>query len=85
MYTKWTQHLSDPKERENFLLHLRSAKPVLERLMDIIKEEEGVLDKSELSIKSFDTPNWPFLQAYKNGYRSGLNLTQKLIDLDQQK
>lgn len=85
MYTKWTQHLKDPEEKQRFENSIRSAAPVLEQLQVFLKEEELALNRSETDIRVFDQPNWAERQAFKNGYRSCLGILQKLVDLDQQK
>jgi hypothetical protein len=85
MYTKWTQHLKDEEEKARFENTILSSKKVLDRLIQILDEEEQALDRSELDIKSFDHPGWAYKQAFKNGYRSSLGVLKKLIDLDQQK
>jgi len=86
MITKWTQHLKDPKEVEEFKRAVRSAKPVLECLKLMVEDQVKQLDSSELDAKSFDNPNWAYKQAYKNGYRSILNFTKNVLtDLDQDK
>lgn len=85
MYTKWTQHLKDPQEKADFERSILSAKPVLERVLYLLKEEEKSLDRSEVDIKQFDQPNWAERQAFKNGYRASLGIAIKLVDLDQQK
>lgn len=85
MYGSWTKHLKDPEEVKRFQNTVISAKPVLDRLLEIMKEDETALDRSEMDIKSFETPNWSHLQAFKNGYRSHLQAINKLINLDQQR
>jgi len=85
MLLKWTQHLKDPDERTAFESSVIGSKRVLNRLMEILTEEETALDRSELDVKVFDIPNWAYLQAYKNGQRACLANLKKLIDLDQQK
>lgn len=84
MYTKWTSHLSDPEEKERFLNLIVSSKPVLDRLAQLIKEDEDNLHKVERSAKQFDSPNWSWRQAFYNGSIAAYFSTQKLIDLDQQ-
>lgn len=85
MYLGWTKHLSDPADKERFELQVVSSKPVLDRVKKIIEEQVEDTDTSELSIKQFETPNWPYLQAYKNGFKSALMTIHRLIDLDTQK
>lgn len=84
MFTKWTSHLSDPEEQLRFKNQIVSAKPVLDRLAQLISEDEQNLDKVELHVKQFEVPNWDYRQAFYNGSRSSLNSLKKLIDLDQQ-
>ena len=84
MYTKWTSHISDPEEKLLFQNQIISSKSVLERLAQLISEDEQNLDKVELTVKQFEVPNWDYRQAFYNGSRSSLHSIKKLIDLDQQ-
>lgn len=84
MYTKWTSHIKDPEVKKHFEGQVVSAKDVLDRVHTLLREEEHALERSEVDIKSFDSPNWAYKQAYKNGYRASLGFVTKLIDLDQQ-
>jgi hypothetical protein len=84
MYDLWTRHLSSEKEKEDFRKIVQGSKPVLKRVKELLDQEEKALDQTELDPKAFDTPNWAYKQAFKNGFRKGLNITQKLVDLDQQ-
>jgi len=85
MYIDWTKHLDTDKEKEAFRKQISSAKPVLDRLIDLLAERELILDRTETNPESFNNPNWAYLQAYKNGYRAALGAMYKLVNLDQQK
>lgn len=85
MITKWTDHIQDQEQKENFRREIYGAKRVLNRLSQILAEEEVGLQEKEISVKAFETPNWPFLQAYQNGYTKALRVTQKILDLDNSK
>jgi hypothetical protein len=85
MLLRWTQHLKDPEERTAFESSILGSKRVLNRLMEILQEDETALDRSEIDIKTFEHPNWAYKQAYKNGQRNCIANLKKLIDLDQQK
>lgn len=85
MYTRWTKHLSDDEEIQRFKNSIYSARHVLERLRDLLKEDLESLDKSELDQRIYDLPNWDYRQAHKNGVRQAYNQINLLIDLDQQK
>ena len=84
MFTRWTSHISDPEEKQRFKNQIISAKPVLERLAQLIDEDEAALNSAERSVKQFDSPNWSWKQAYWNGARATLHSQKKIIDLDQQ-
>ena len=84
MYVGWTKHLKTDEEKIRFENEIIGSRRVLERLQQILDEEESNVDRSELDIKTFDQPNWDYRQAYKNGYRASIRTLRKLIDLDQQ-
>ena len=84
MYTMWTKHLEDPQERVEFEKTIFGSKRVLNRLKDILKEQEDALNIGEVSPKNYEVPNWDYKQAHSNGYRQCLNVLKKLVDLDQQ-
>ena len=84
MYTKWTSHLTTEKDKDNFRNQIRASKDVLERMKQLLNEEEDVLNKSEINQKSYETNSWSSLQAHKNGYRQCIHIIKTLVDLDQQ-
>lgn len=84
MYSRWTQNLKNEDAKERFKSTVLSAKPALERLLEIIDEDELALNRSEADTKSFDLPNWDYRQAFKNGQRNVYSAIKKYIDLDQQ-
>ena len=83
MQIAWTKHLKNPEEQQRFESHILSAKPVLDRLYDLLKEAQQDIDERELSFKIFDQPNWDYRQAYINGFKSCLKTIFKIINLDQ--
>jgi hypothetical protein len=85
MYTKWTSHLSTEEEQNRFKETVLASKPVLNRIKDLMEIEEKTLDRTELDPKAYDNTNWPYKQAFKNGYRAGLAVAKKLVDIDNQK
>ncbi len=85
MLTVWTKNLQTQDEKDNFNNQLLGARPVLERLTELLNEKEVELDRSERSLKAYDNPNWAYLQAHKNGCASMLQSVKELINLDQQK
>lgn len=85
MLINWTSHLTDPEEKVRFQNQVLSARPVLERLHQLLTEDEKRIDFIDTSVKQFDNPNWAYRQAFNNGGRATYNFIKKLINLDQQK
>ena len=85
MYHEWFRHLQDENAQEAFKKKITSSKEVLERLDNILTEEEKNLDKNETTTKAFEDPNWAYKQAFYNGFRASNAFIKKLIRLDQQK
>ncbi len=81
----WTKNLRTPEEKEKFQNSVLGSKLVLERLVQILNEEEAELDRSEASTSQYDSPSWSSLQAHRNGDRSRLRWMKALLNLDQQK
>lgn len=81
MLTRWTQHLQDPQEKESFKRDITASKRVLERLKQIIEEDEQSLDKSEFDHRSYGIANWSHLQAHRNGNRQIYAEIKKYLDL----
>jgi hypothetical protein len=84
MYTVWTKHLEDLEEKQKFEKYVLGSKRLLNRLKDILQEQEDALDVGETSPKNYDSPSWAYKQAHSNGYRQCLNVIKKLVDLNQQ-
>lgn len=79
MITAWTKNLKSSEDIQHFEDALKAAKPVLERLQQLIDQSLAEVDKQELSSKAYDTPNWSYKQAHLNGFKSALTLVSKLI------
>jgi len=84
MFTRWTSHLRDPEHKERFQDQILSAKPVLNKLLEIIEDQKKEIRKIDTSENVFTDPNWAYKQAYHNGQKAGLDFVAKLIDLDKQ-
>lgn len=82
MISRWTQHLKDQEDIERFKNSLLGQKWLLNRLSEILEEEEQSLDRSETTNKVYENSNWAYLQAHKNGYRQALSVLKKLVNLD---
>ena len=84
MQSVWTTHIKDAKDKENFQNSVIGAKRVLDRLKSIIESQSDTIERSKLSLKSFDSPNWAEKRAFKDGMQSAYQVVKEIIDLDQQ-
>lgn len=75
----WTKGLNG-ESKSNFEVLLRNSSTVLGRLHSILEEKERELNSSEMSVKSFEDPNWAYKQAFVNGQKSGLKEIRDLLD-----
>ena len=80
----WTKNLKTSEEKKRFESSLQGSKIVLDRLSELLSEEEASITRTELSTLAYDTANWDYKQAHKNGQRSMLHRIQQLINLVQQ-
>lgn len=84
MITAWTQHITDPVEKETLVKRLRGSKWILEELSKHLKKHDASLESQEISPRSYDNANWPYRQAHTNGYRQAMRTVQNIINLDQE-
>lgn len=90
--TKEQEHLSRSKtgpserllkgmsaeEKERFGRSYGRAKTVLNRINEYASKEADRVAAAGDSPKSFEVPNWPYLQAWYAGYRHAMRTTQDL-------
>jgi hypothetical protein len=80
MLTKWTQHLKETKDQEDFKESIYRARSVLDRLRAMCDEFESAVERSEQSPKVYDCANWSHLQAHYNGFKQCLSQFKSLLD-----
>ena len=81
----WTKNLRTEEEKTRFQSSVIGAKPVLDRLNDLLTEAEQQLDKGLMNPASYDSPNWALKAADRNGFVRALSIVKQHINLDQQK
>jgi len=77
--SRWTRHL-EPEAVDKFRQALVSDTLILGRLYAIIEDMEAELDRSEVSEKSFDNPNWQYQTAFRFGQRAELLKIKSLLN-----
>lgn len=76
---RWTSNLSDPEEKRQFEQSILGSRIVLERLLQILLENEEMAQANECSIKDFEDAAWAYKQAFRNGVRSTSKSLQELL------
>ena len=84
MKTAWVKNLQTDEEKKRFESSLVSARLVLDRLTQLLTEEEEGIDRSEFLIDTYESASWAAKQAHKNGQRAMLQKIKNLINLDQE-
>ena len=80
--TAWTKNLKTDEDKSKFLSALFRARHVVERLVELMDEDDKSKSSAEISPRAYDNTNWTFLQAHQNGYRQCLRDYKKLLTLD---
>lgn len=83
MLPNWTNHLKTEDEKVRFRKYIYSSKGVLDRLKELMEQDETELNSKEMDESSYESPSWAALQADRNGYRRCLRKFKKLLTLDQ--
>lgn len=76
MQVEWTKNIRDPEEKATFIVSVKSASHVLERLAEILLTKAD--DDAKSSKDDYLSPGWAYRQADKVGYARAL---REAIDL----
>lgn len=84
MITAWTKNTKTPEEKDRLTNAILGSRVVLDRLMELMQEDEVGMNNREVGTAIYDLPNWELRVADANGYRRCLKAYMKLINLDQE-
>lgn len=79
LLSQWSKHLVDKQAKANFESLVGNSTIVLNRLHDILMEEEQALLAEEASTSDYDSPSWAYKQAHRNGKRAALAHIKRLL------
>jgi len=82
MITAWIKDCTSLDEVTKRKESLKRVSWVLDLLKTLVNSD--VLEASEISPKSYDSPNWAYRQAHVNGYKQAIRDFNKLLTLDQE-
>jgi len=83
MKTIWTSNLTDQEDKERFERLVRSSKPVLNRLDEVLNERMKAIEQIQTGVEIYKQPGWDALLAYYNGSKATIKLLKNIINLDQ--
>lgn len=78
LLSNWTRG-KDAAEKKQFLVNLEAARPVLDRLLEILSEFEEELSEKDIALSEYDSPAYPYLKADRAGERRMLNKVVTLL------
>lgn len=84
MHTVWTKNLADNDEKQRFENSLQGSETVLNRLKELLDEKIAEIDRSNLTLRQYQSPNWAFETAHKNGMISAYNAVKDLVTIKDQ-
>jgi len=82
MWIKWTSNLNNETEINDFRNKVYGAKPVLDRIRQLLDEKEAAIDRSEIKLEEYENPNWSHKQAFKNGIRAACADLRLLLTIE---
>jgi viroplasmin and RNaseH domain-containing protein len=71
--SKWTSHLKDETEKEEFQKRLTQSRDLFRRLGSMASGLKRSNHRTKISKTSYENPNWAYLQADSVGYERALN------------
>jgi hypothetical protein len=80
MYIGWFKDIPDEDKADHEKI-IRSALLALDQFDGMLKNEIDMLDRQECDPTTYDTPNWAYRQAHKNGARAAYEKMRKIISL----
>lgn len=84
MHIEWTNHLKDPIEKEQFKGSYHGSKTVLDRLAQMLEGKIASIESSTDGMKQYQSPNWAYETAHKNGLVSAYNAVKELVTVRDQ-
>lgn len=78
----WTKHCKTEQDKKDYTESLKRAKWVFDDLRKLVDSNLLSNEASEISPKSYDSPNWAYRQAHSNGYKQALRDLKNLITID---
>ena len=79
MNLAWLKHLPEGDEQQAYETGLKYSWQ-LDRLQDILIEMKEAEERREQSVDTYDSPNWDYRQADRNGFIRCLNSIIQLLD-----
>jgi len=76
---EWTKGLTG-KDKEDMETVVRHSTIVLQKILDIVDDKLGVLERKEIDFSTYENSAYPFIQAHINGKRASLEEIRRLLE-----
>jgi hypothetical protein len=76
----WVRHLKDQESKQTFEQTVRASVTALSRLYDLLEENERSLLNQETDLEDFNSTDWAFKQAFRNGRKSQIKELKQLLE-----
>jgi hypothetical protein len=76
----WTKHLKSDEHKQTFEQTLRASTTIVQRLREILEDDERSLDAASATIKDFEDPSWSHKQAFRLGEKARIRKLKELLD-----
>ena len=82
MKTIWYSHLTGDDQIDEFKKYVRNSIGVLKRLHSIVRDKTNSVRTVRTANNTYDTPAWPYKQAYLNGKEEAYQEILSLLKLN---
>lgn len=76
----WTKHIQGADAKDTFEKTLRASTTIVQRLREILDEDDRGLDAASATIKDFEDPSWSHKQAFRLGEKARIRKIRELLD-----
>ena len=84
MHTVWTKNLATEDQTQNFINSIQGAKIPFDRLIELLNEKRSEIERSMDGVKQYQSPNWAYETAHKNGMASAYKAVIDLVTIRDQ-
>jgi len=78
----WFRGISKEEDKASLIQAIYSAKGILDIVKELVIAHKNSLEK--VSMTDYDSPQWAYKEAHKNGRKEEIDYLLRLLNLDQE-